>query len=162
MRFLVLLVDLKPYFVKKELPLCLPETFLLTMLICLVTSTTALAWNKPGHMLTGAIAYYELKAQDPAALETVINLVKKNPYYQHEWLPRIQNLAESDPDRHDVYLFMYPARWPDDIRGIPSLHCDPCHYINYRFKPDNQPAGLVGQPPLRLTFLRSTQRQIIL
>lgn len=124
-----------------------PRLFLLTMLICLVTSTTALAWNKPGHMLTGAIAYYELKAKDPVALEKVINLLKKNPYYQHEWLPRIQNLAESDPDHHDLYLFMYAARWPDDIRGIQSLHCDPCHYINYPFKPDNQPAGLVEQPP---------------
>lgn len=121
--------------------------FLLTILIYLATSTTALAWNKPGHMLTGAIAYYELKAKDPAALAKVINFLKQNPYYQHEWLPRIENLAESDADRHDLYLFMYAARWPDDIRGIPSLHCDQCHYINYPFKPDNQPAGLVVKPP---------------
>lgn len=42
---------------------------------------------------------------------------------------------------------MYAARWPDDIRGILSMHCDQCHYINYPFKPDNQPAGLMVKPP---------------
>ena len=135
-----------------------PRLFLLTILICLATSTTALAWNKPGHMLTGAIAYYELKAKDPAALEKVINLLKKNPYYQHEWLPRIQNLAESDPERHDLYLFMYAARWLDDIRGIPSLHCDQCHYINYPFKPANQPADLLEQPPADTNILTQYTR----
>ena len=28
----------------------------------------AFAWNKPGHMVTGAIAYDVLKKEDPAAL----------------------------------------------------------------------------------------------
>lgn len=127
--------------------------FPLTLLIILAISTTALAWSKPGHMLTGAIAYYELKAKDPTALEKVINLLKKNPYYQAEWLPRIQTLGDSDPDHHDLYLFMYAARWPDDIRGIPSLHCDPCHYINYPFKPANQPASLQVNPPANTNIL---------
>lgn len=96
---------------------------------------SSFAWNKPGHMVTGAIAYRELKASDPQALSRVINLLKKHPWYEETWKPAIQELSSNDPDKEGLYLFMYAARWPDDVRDDPDLHCELCHYINYRLGP---------------------------
>lgn len=117
---------------------------LLAALIFLLAPAPARAWNKPGHMVTGAIAYYELRETDPSALAQVVSLLKRHPFYESEWLPRINALQDDDPNKHDLYLFMYAARWPDDIRGT-DLHCEKCHFINYPYKPPGQPASVVAQ-----------------
>ena len=130
---------------------------LITVFLLLTCSSAAVAWNRPGHMVTGAIAYYELKAHDPSALTRVISLLKRNPYYQTEWLPRINALQDNDPDKHDLYLFMYAARWPDDVRGT-NLHCEKCHYINFPFRPPGQPASVIEQPPAPENILKAYSR----
>jgi hypothetical protein len=94
-------------------------------------------------MTTGAIAYYELKQKDPVALSAVINMLKNNPFYQTRWLPALNQIHDNDPDKNDLYLFMWAARWPDDVRGTP-LHCEKCHYINYPYKPTGQPGSVVA------------------
>jgi hypothetical protein len=108
-------------------------------------------------MVTGAIAYYELKERDPSALARVISILKRNPYYETEWLPRINALQDNDPDKHDLYLFMYAARWPDDVRGT-DLHCEKCHYINFPFKPPGQPSSVVARPPAPENILEAYRR----
>src|SRR4051794_9755521 len=76
----------------------------------------ALAWNKPGHMVTGAIAYYVLKQDSPAALAKVIEMLKEHPYYQASWEAQIHRPFVPAEER-DLYLFMLAARWADDARG---------------------------------------------
>jgi hypothetical protein len=114
------------------------------LLVCCVGA--AQAWNKPGHMTVGAIAYYELKQKDPVALAAVINMLKNNSWYQTKWLPALNQIQDNDPDKEGLYLFMWAARWPDDVRGTP-LHCEKCHYINYPFKPAGQPNSVVAHAP---------------
>ena len=108
-------------------------------------------------MVTGAIAYYELRDRDPSALVRVITLLKRNPYYETEWLPRINALQDNDPDKHDLYVFMYAARWPDDVRGT-NLHCEKCHYINFPFRPSGQPGSVITQPPAPQNILKAYDR----
>lgn len=38
-------------------------------------------------MVTGALAYHDLKAADPQALSRVIDLLKQHPCYEDRWLP---------------------------------------------------------------------------
>jgi hypothetical protein len=123
-----------------------PKTCSGLILLLLCFSSNAVAWNRPGHMVTGAIAYYELKSRDPIALSNVINLLKQNPSYAAEWLPQINAIHDNDPDKHGLFLFMYAARWPDDVRDTP-LHCEKCHYINYPYKPQGQPASVPTPTP---------------
>lgn len=83
-------------------------------------------------MVTGAIAYRELKLNDPAALARVIALLHEHPQYTTKWLPQLQEVEEAD---RDLFLLMLAARWADDVRGHPTFHHDVWHYINYPYRP---------------------------
>lgn len=135
------------------------RAFTILCLILLLTQfpLTASGWNKPGHMVTGAIAYKELKAIDQQALTRVISLFKQHPWYEDWWAPAIQDLNVNDPDKEGLYLFMYAARWPDDIRDDPDLHCEECHYVNFPFRPGQQDTM---QPPPGENIGRAYRRNV--
>jgi S1/P1 Nuclease len=101
-----------------------------TLLVSLSLCTPALAWNKAGHMVSGAIAYTELKNKAPQSLSKVIALLKKHPDYAIEWQTQLSNVPQAD---RDLYLFMLAARWSDDARKTtedrPSWH-----YVNLPFQ----------------------------
>ena len=50
--------------------------FLFGILLVLVAVTAACAWNKAGHMVSGAIAYADLKQNSPQSLTRVVALLK--------------------------------------------------------------------------------------
>lgn len=108
-------------------------------------STALFAWNKPGHMVTGAIAARELKSNDPQALARVVALFKRHPYYRNVWRPIVNQRAGIDDEA--VVLFAYAARWADDARGS-NDHREFWHYINYPYKPVGQPASITVADPL--------------
>jgi hypothetical protein len=107
----------------------LPFLFLLAWLLA---AGSALAWNKAGHMTTGAIAYREMKAADPAALARVLAALRLHPQYGRYWQKQVEEMAGEDGE---VLLFMLAARWPDDIRGRPEFDHGVWHYINYPYRP---------------------------
>jgi hypothetical protein len=109
-------------------------------------STCGLAWNKPGHMVTGAIAYQDLKSNHPQTLQKVITVLTNNPYYSTRWLPKIKNTSNIGMENHDLSLFMYAARWPDDARNTSEDH-PKWHYVNLPYKPPGQPASVKTKNP---------------
>jgi len=102
-------------------------------------------WNKPGHMVTGAIAYNELREKDPKALKTVLDLLKKH-YYYAEWekIMNAENINEAD---RDLFLFMSAARWADDIRNDKEEHRGKWHYINHSIKWKSESPSVQVFPP---------------
>jgi hypothetical protein len=97
-------------------------------------SNTAVAWNIPGHMLSGIIAYQILRQENPETIEKVIAALEKHPWYSNQWNARFEEIPVAD---HDIMLFMQAARWPDDIRfRDKQYHRGPWHYINLPFKPE--------------------------
>ena len=98
------------------------------LILAVVIPRDALAWNRAGHMVSGAIAYHELRATDPAALQRVVALLRAHPAYLARWLPMIVERGMAD---HDIMLFMYAARWPDDLRDDPQYDHPAWHYVNY-------------------------------
>jgi hypothetical protein len=86
-------------------------TVVLTAVMAL--SNTALAWNIPGHMLSGAIAYQVLQQESPETVDKVKAVLAKHPWYANQWQARLQDVPVAD---HGLVLFMQAARWPDDIR----------------------------------------------
>lgn len=123
------------------------STILIFASIVLVAPKPAGAWNKAGHMVSGAIAFSELKASDPEAAKQVVELLKNLPEYRSKWLPAIRK-SPVGMRNHDLYVFMFAARWPDDMRDNPEIHCGSCHFINYAFKPDGQPDSVITKDPL--------------
>src|SRR5262245_29887176 len=59
------------------------------VLVLFALAPAALAWNKAGHMVSGAIAYADLKQDSPQTLERVIALLKAHPHYETRWERRL-------------------------------------------------------------------------
>ena len=88
-------------------------------LLLAVTSTSpALAWTRPGHMVSAAIAYDELKARDPTALAQILEILAHHP----DPGPFEVAGGRATGEERDRRLFLQMARWPDDIRGGPQDH----------------------------------------
>ena len=52
----------------------------------------ASAWNIPGHMLSGAIAYQVLQQESPQTIEKVKALLEKHPWYVSQWQARLKDV----------------------------------------------------------------------
>ncbi len=106
-----------------------PVFRLLWLAIAVTASTTqsAFAWNKPGHMVTGAIAYDILKHDHPEVIPRVLDLLKSHPQYADVLVKRIEAVPAENRDR---YAFMIMARWADDVRDQRQYHHGSWHYIN--------------------------------
>src|SRR5215475_10080575 len=104
---------------------------LLTLLVVLTLAVTPLpasAWNIPGHMLSGIIAYQVLQQENPQTIEKVKTVLEKHPWYANQWQARLQDVPAAD---HSLMLFMQAARWADDIRtSDKQQHRALWHYIN--------------------------------
>ncbi len=113
-------------------------------LAVIIVPREAVAWNRAGHMVSGAIAYSDLRTRDPAALQRVISLLWTHPAYAARWLPLITAHGAAD---HDIALFMYAARWPDDTRDEPQYDHPTWHYTNFPVLI----AGDTTRPPAAIT-----------
>ena len=117
----------------------------LVLLTLAVLPLPASAWNIPGHMLSGIIAYQVLQQENPPTIEKVKAVLEKHPWYANQWQARLQDVPVAD---HDLVLFMQAARWPDDIRSHgQGQNRPPWHYINLPFKPEGQPASVQIREP---------------
>src|SRR5690242_17755160 len=110
----------------------------------LLFAGSAVAWNRAGHMVSGAIAYDELQRTAPAAAARVAAILRQHPQYESRWKPQFAGMNDQDQQR---YLFMLAARWPDDIRGDSAFDHPLWHYIDYPYKPKGQPPSVKPVPP---------------
>jgi hypothetical protein len=69
--------------------------------VLLILPLDALAWNIPGHMLSGAIAYQILQRENPSTIKTVRSVLEKNPWYETRWKPQLEKLPE--PERSALH-----------------------------------------------------------
>src|SRR5262249_28930266 len=129
------------------------------VLVLLSRVPATLAWNKAGHMVSGAIAYADLQHASPQTLARVLTLLKAHPYFEMTWAPRLSQSPRS-PEEQDLYLFMLAARWPDDIRTDPAFHHGAWHYINLPYTPEGQPATVPTVDPPPDNILRAYQTNV--
>jgi hypothetical protein len=104
--------------------------------------TPALAWNRPGHMVSGAIACQELRRTNPQALGRVVAVLKRHPDYERLWQARVKDAQAQGIDEAEA-LLMQAARWPDDARARLRGR-EGWHYINLPYAPNGGPAP---EPP---------------
>ena len=73
---------------------------LLTLLVLLTLAVIPLpasAWNIPGHMLSGAIAYQVLQQESPPTIDKVKAVLEKHPWYANQWQARLQDIPDPGP-----------------------------------------------------------------
>jgi hypothetical protein len=129
----------------------------LALLIALSIAAPVQAWNRAGHMVTGAIAYQVLETESQPTIAKVVALLKQHPDFA-TWDKQADNRKLKGADR-DLYLFMMAARWADDARDNPKYyppdaHHDRLHYINYPYKPAGEADSLKTTPPDDINILR--------
>ena len=127
----------------------LAAAFTLAALIALPLPVRA--WNIPGHMLSGSIAYQILRRESPSTITTIRARLEKHPWYESHWKGQLEKIPEGE---RDEMLFMLAPRWADDIRtGDRAQHRGLWHYINFPFKPDGQPLSVQTNPPQAVNIL---------
>jgi len=70
----------------------------LALLLSLVLAVPASAWNRPGHMVTAAMAYHRLEATNPEAWRKAIGLLTRHPEYNGRWLEKVDGLEEASEE----------------------------------------------------------------
>ncbi len=96
----------------------------------------AFAWNGSGHMTAGAIAYYYLKANNPAIIPKVLATIKLHPWFNSKhWR---DTLAMLPADQQEVGLFMLASTYPDDAKAIKNFPDGDSthkmwHYVDFPF-----------------------------
>lgn len=120
-----------------------------------VSPCGAVAWNIPGHMLSGSIAYQILRQESASSVEKVTAVLERHPWYERQWKDQLEKAQSID---RVEYLFMLAPRWADDIRTKDRAeHRGPWHYINYPFAPTGQ-ATRPPEPANILTALAENER----
>jgi S1/P1 Nuclease len=134
-----------------------PGTAAVPVLTSLVLFTLAVlplpasAWNIPGHMLSGAIAYQLLQQENRQIIDRVTAVLEKHPWYTNQWQGRLQDVPVAD---RGLVLFMQAARWADELRTADrQYHRAQWHYINWPFKPEGQPATVQTRDPEPVNIL---------
>jgi hypothetical protein len=102
------------------------------MVSALLFAQPVFAWNKAGHMVSGAIAYAELQRESPTTVRRVVAVLRQHPDYEERWQPLLAQVPAED---RDLYLFMLAARWPDDAREEHDFDHPTWHYVNFPYKP---------------------------
>ena len=90
------------------------------------------AWNKAGHMLSGAIAYNELMQGHLEIVERVVGIMRSHPQAA---LFEVEVASPMPEAERAQALFMYMATWADDIRGIREYDHPKWHYVNIPYVP---------------------------
>ena len=82
-------------------------------LLATCAAAPAMAWSEVSHMTTGAIAFDDLTASNPALLAKLEPIIAAHPHYA-KIAARAGNLKGAARMR---VIFQWLARWPDDARA---------------------------------------------
>jgi hypothetical protein len=108
-------------------------------------------------MVSGAIAYEELRRTNPQVLGRVVALLKQHPDYERLWRARVQDAQAAGIDEAEA-LLMQAARWPDDARSrLPGR--EGWHYINLPYALNGGPAP--EPPPVNILSAYQTNLDLV-
>ncbi|MBE8988033.1 S1/P1 nuclease [Nostoc sp. LEGE 12450] len=127
----------------------------------LILQNPAFAWNKAGHMVSGAIAYSELKQNHQEVIEKMVAILKEHPEYskfEQQW----NSLKQSNisAENKNLYLFMWAAKWPDEARGNQTFDRPTWHYINFPYQPGSSSNSIPRQIPGEENIIFAFQKNL--
>jgi hypothetical protein len=85
---------------------------------------TAQAWTRSGHMVTAAIAYFDLGGADSPIIERIVEIMDSHP----EPGPFQVAIGRATGAERTQRIFLEIPRWADDIRGSEYDH-PTWHYL---------------------------------
>ena len=128
--------------------------------LLLAAAGPARAFSQEGHMVTGAIAFEQLRATSPRTVERVLQLMAQHPDRGTFQVA----VGRATGDQRALRVFMEMARWPDDIRkgeyDHPTWHYASRPLVDPRHPPPGrpEPAGSAAEAfALNLSVARDTR-----
>ena len=99
----------------------------------LLWATPAAAWNRGGHLVTGALVYDELVKADAQLVAQTVVILKEHPSFS-KWERDLDDAPAIDRSKA---LLMLAAAFPDDARiGQFKRYDRPnWHYVNFAYTP---------------------------
>jgi len=79
------------------------NTVIVFFAIVVLRPFDALAWNIPGHMLSGAIAYQILQQQNPGTIPIIRSVLENNPWYETRWKAQLEKLPDTERDEDALH-----------------------------------------------------------
>jgi hypothetical protein len=112
--------------------------------LLVLSGSEALAWTRPAHMVSAAIAYDQLVAQDPQIVAAIMDLMSHHP----DPGPFQVAIGRATGAERTQRIFLEMARWPDDIRGgfqdHPTWHYAFRPYVDPRNPPPRKPPDVIS------------------
>lgn len=130
---------------------------LIVLLFLLIFCVPVIAWNRAGHMVSGVIAYKELKATNPIALQRIVKLLQESPDFP-KWKAQSDEQQLSG-ETAEMYWFAMAARWADDVRQTSYDH-PTWHYINYPVVIPNQTATISPPQPAAENIVKAFETNV--
>src|SRR5262249_38395305 len=89
-------------------------TFAAASFTTLLVSSTAVAWNSPGHMIVALVAFDQL---DDATRAKATELIRNHPrFHDHFERAMPSEVSRLSKREQNEWLFAYAATWPDQVR----------------------------------------------
>ena len=92
-------------------------TLVIAPFVTLSIAAPAFAWSEETHMTTGAIAFDDLAANDPATIAAMEKILSAHPHYDKLIAQFDDQEPGSDSANKTRVMFEWLARWPDDIKA---------------------------------------------
>jgi hypothetical protein len=109
----------------------------LLVLIGLLFPLISQAWNGPGHMITGIIAYRQMPE---ASRDFIADWLRRHRRFDEDFSALMPSIPTED---RDMWIFAHAATWPDIARSFNHLNNQPAgneliaqyhrsrwHYVN--------------------------------
>nr|MDZ8212015.1 S1/P1 nuclease [Nostoc sp. ChiSLP03a] len=133
---------------------------LTTLSTILMWQYPAFAWNKAGHMVSGAIAYNDLQQNHQEVIKKIAAILKEHPEYskfEQQW--NSLNQSNISAENKSLYLFMWAAKWADEARNNQAFNHPTWHYINFPYQPSSSsssiPTDIPGEENIIFAFQKN-------
>lgn len=130
---------------------------LIVLFFLLIFCVPVIAWNRAGHMVSGVIAYKELKASNPTALRQIVALLNSHPDFP-KWKAQGDE-QQLNGETAEMLWFAMAARWADDVRQTSYDH-PTWHYINYPVVPPNLIATISPPQPAAENIVKAVETNL--
>ena len=132
---------------------CLLRLYFFAFAALLLCSQFAHAWNRGGHLVTGALAYEELEKSSPKALAELIAILPSHPAFS-KWQ---SDLGDSPTVDRTKALLMLAAAFADDARIGQWKRFDKpnWHYVNFKYTPGQPLVDVLKTEPFNGKLLQA-------
>jgi S1/P1 Nuclease len=121
------------------------------VLVVLIGTNSAFAWNDVGHLTIARIAWERLA---DSQRDAVVNILRRHPHYKNILLAsRPEDASEAE------WIFVRAAVWPDHVRPprtfsredaaahpIHAFHRGSWHYVNFPYRAGQTETALPARP----------------